>query len=69
MQTSDVLSIVRYVAAFGGGFLVKTGHINPAELETLSGIALGIASILLSQIARAKKRKAARLAAPDHTDL
>lgn len=69
MRTADILSIVRYAAAFGGGILVKNGAINANEVETIIGIATGLAAMVASQIARVRQRKAARAADPNHTDL
>jgi hypothetical protein len=64
MQSEDVKSIVRYLAAIGAGYLLKSGHISPAEVETIVGIVVGAAAIIASQIQRAKRRKAEAAAAP-----
>lgn len=69
MKIADILSIVRYAVTFGGGVLANKGLITANEIETAIGVASGLTALLASQIARAKVRRAARLASPDHTAL
>jgi hypothetical protein len=64
MKSEDFQSLLRYVVAIGAGYAIKSGHLDPGEVETVIGIVTGLAAIVASQMQRARRRKAASAAAP-----